>query len=268
MSSGELRNAFRAFTTTCALITTDGPRGPNVMAAEWTFNVSYHPFLILVAIDPRNRTHDMVLESKEFGVSLLAEDQAAAMGLAGHYSKADTDKLSSDVFETFPSKRIRAPLIRGALLNAECRLVAHYPAGDHTAFLGEVVEFSVDPEKAPLVLHRGSRRLGERIPRIPRVIVAATPMEAGPGGQLTVVGELTAEPREAQPVQVEVRDPQDRTVSAASTVTARDGTFHAETRIPASEDPGPWTVVVRSAGLVGRAHVGVSAARAPRGPRT
>ena len=118
MPSGNLRDAFPAFTTTCALITTDGPHGPNVMAAEWTFNVSYRPFLILVAIDPGNRTHDMILESQEFGVNLVAEDQVAAMGFAGHYSKADTDKLSSEAFDTFPAKHIRAPLIRGALLAA------------------------------------------------------------------------------------------------------------------------------------------------------
>src|SRR5512136_2907530 len=124
MSMESLRDAFRAFTTTCALITTDGPRGPNVMAAEWTFNVSYRPFLILVAIDPANATHDIILESKEFGVNLVSEDQTAAMAFAGHFSKAEVDKLSSERFETYPGQTIHAPMIRGALLNAECRLLA------------------------------------------------------------------------------------------------------------------------------------------------
>ena len=127
MPSGSQGGAHRAFTTTCALLTTDGASGPNVMAAEWTFSVSYDSSLILLLVDPANQTHDMILESSEFGVNLVAENQVAAMAFAGHSSKADTDKLSSEVFETYPAARIRAPMIQGAVLNTECRLVAPYP---------------------------------------------------------------------------------------------------------------------------------------------
>ncbi len=267
MSSPNLRDAYRAFTTTCALITTDGPTGPNVMAAEWTFNVSYHPFLILVAIDPGNRTHDMILASEEFGVNLVADDQVTAMGFAGHFSKADTDKLSSDAFETYPASKIRAPLLRGALLSAECRLVAHYPMGDHTAFVGEVVEFSVDPEKQPVLLHHGSRRLGDRILRSPGIVVAATPVEAAPGTPLAVTGELTAEPRDAQRLEVELRAGDGRVVSAVSTQTAQDGSFQATLDAHGFDSPGPWTVLARSGSLEGRAHLVVATRSRPAKPR-
>ncbi len=267
MSSKNLRDAYRAFTTTCALITTDGPQGPNVMAAEWTFNVSYRPFLILLAIDPANRTHDMILESKEFGVNLVAEDQLAAMGFAGHYSKADTDKLSSRLFETFPAERIRAPLIRGAVLNAECRLVEHYPMGDHTAFLGEVLEFSVHPDKAPLVLHHGSHRLGERIARAPGIVVAATPMSAAPGDRITIAGELTADPRTDQPVHLELRDAENVVVGSACADTGPDGSFQVSVPIPSARGPGPWMAIALSGQLEGRARVAVSDSARPRGPR-
>jgi len=37
-TSNNVDEAFRQFTTTVAFITTHGSRGPNVMAAEWTFN--------------------------------------------------------------------------------------------------------------------------------------------------------------------------------------------------------------------------------------
>ena len=191
MSSGTLRDAYRAFTTACALVTTNGPRGPNVMAAEWTFNVSYEPFLIAVHIDPENATHDEILASGEFGVNVASENQVAAIGFAGHRSKRTTDKLSSEIFETYPGKRIRAPMLRGALLNAECRLVQHLPVGDHTLFVGEVLEFTVDPSKAPLVLHQGSHRLGERIRRNPGLAVAATPERVRKEAALDVAGDLT-----------------------------------------------------------------------------
>jgi len=257
MSSGNLRDAFRAFTTSCALITTDGPQGPNVMAAEWTFNVSYNPFLILVAIDPGNRTHDMILEAKEFGVNLVSEEQIAAMGFAGHYSKTDTDKLSSEAFTTYPATRIRAPLVRGALLNAECRLVAHYPMGDHTAFLGEVLEFSVDPEKAPVVLHHGSHRLGERIAREPGVLVAVTPMRARAGSRVVLTGELTGPDRAGQTAEVTLRDPGGNATASAKAVTDGEGSLRVELEVPPAALAGRHVAEVRFGERKGVAYLDV-----------
>ncbi len=246
MSSQIPRDAFRAFTTGCALITTDGTAGPNVMAAEWTFNVSYDPFLILVCIDPENRTHDMILETKEFGVNLVTADQVNEMAFAGHYSKADTDKLSSDLFDTYPAKRIRAPMIRGSLLNAECRLRETIPLGDHMGFLGEVVEFTADPEKGPLVLHHGSHHLGERIARGDRVVLAATPSRVAAGETVTVTGELTASERGGKPVEVSLIGPAAEIVATVKEMTDSGGLFRTRLPLAGSVRHGSYRVVARA----------------------
>lgn len=258
MASQSLRDAFRAFTTTCALITTDGPHGPNVMAAEWTFNVSYHPFLILVSIDPGNRTHDMILEAKEFGVNLVSEEQVAAMAFAGHYSKSDTDKLSSELFETVPARKIRAPMIRGALLRAECRLVQAIPMGDHTGFLGEVVEFSVDPEARPVVLHHGSRQLGERVLRRPGLVLTATPMDAPRGAEVVVAGELTQAGRPATPLAIELRGPNGDLHLESRAESSFEGSFRIPIRVPANLTPGAYRVTARSTDAEGHARIRVT----------
>ncbi len=255
MTSETLRDAIRAFTTTCALITTDGTQGPNVMAAEWTFNVSYRPFLILVSIDPENRTHDMILEAKEFGVNLLTDEQATAMGFAGHYSKADTDKLSSDLFETYPARKIRAPMIRGALLNAECRLVETHVLGDHTAFVGEVVSFQVNPEARPLLLHHGSHHLGERIVRAPGLVVSVTPMQAHSGTPVAVRGELTAHDRGATAVHVRLHSGNGHTIVEGSTLSDSEGAFSTELIPPASASRGSYRLEAVAGELRGQARL-------------
>ncbi len=246
MSSGILRDAYRAFTTGCALITTDGPEGPNVMAAEWTFNVSYDPFLILVSVDPANRTHDLIREAKEFGVNLVSENQIAAMAFAGHYSKADTDKLSSDLFDVIPGTKIKAPMIRGSLLRAECRLVQEIPMGDHTGFLGEVLEFAVEPELGPVVLHHGSRRLGERIPRTSAVLVAVTPMKAAPGGSITVTGELASRESAAASIALELSGPDAIALPTDPLRSSEHGEFHATVSLPPGIRPGSYRITARS----------------------
>lgn len=253
MSSGILRDAFRAFTTGCAFITTEGPNGPNVMAAEWTFNVSYHPFLILVSVDPANMTHNLIRESKEFGVNLVAEDQVAAMAFAGHFSKADTDKLSSELFETVPAKRIRVPMIRGSLLAAECRLVEEIPLGDHTGFLGEVVEFTLNQDARPLVLHHGSRHLGERIQRAPGIALAVTPMRAHAGGDIHIRGQLTAADRGEVEVVAAIRGPAGVLMPAGQVRSVSDGEFRMTANLPLDLAPGIYTVSARVEKAEGRA---------------
>lgn len=258
VSPESVRNAFRAFTTTCALITVNGPRGPNVMAAEWTFNVSYHPFLIAVHIDSANVTHDEILAAGEFGVNLVSEDQGAAMRFAGHFSKAETDKLSSEVFETYPAKRIKAPMIRGAVLNAECRLVQHFPLGDHTAFIGEVLEYSLDPRKRPLILHHGSHRLGDKIERQPRLAVAATPAQVRPGDHVTVHAELAGPSAQRVRLLLAGPDGQERDLDEVGPIG--EDSFEARLTVPSDVPPGNYALVARTEDLEGRARLQVTAA--------
>lgn len=187
-------------TTTVALITTSGPYGVNVMAAEWAMQVSYDPFLIVVSVGPEEATHEQIAESREFGANFCSHEQYALVALAGTYSRREVDKLTSELFETYPATYIRAPLVRGCVVNAECVLEAEHSAGDHTLFVGRVLAASFDPDVRPMIRHR--RRLHELGPAIDRPQVSAvtvTPGEAKPGERVKVAGRaiLPSEEREA-----------------------------------------------------------------------
>jgi flavin reductase (DIM6/NTAB) family NADH-FMN oxidoreductase RutF len=47
-------------------------------------------------------------------------------------------------------------------MNAECRLVNEYSLGDHTMFVGEVVEASNNPDKEPLAYYNGKYWIMDR----------------------------------------------------------------------------------------------------------
>ena len=55
----------RQFLTNVGLITSDGPYGPNVMAAEWTHYISYSPGLIAVNIRGTDATAENIKDSGE-----------------------------------------------------------------------------------------------------------------------------------------------------------------------------------------------------------
>jgi flavin reductase (DIM6/NTAB) family NADH-FMN oxidoreductase RutF len=50
----------------------------------------------------------------------------------------DLDKWEMDKFPTLPGKMIAAPMIDGASLNAECRVVGTHELG-HTVYIGETI---------------------------------------------------------------------------------------------------------------------------------
>jgi flavin reductase (DIM6/NTAB) family NADH-FMN oxidoreductase RutF len=144
--------------TNVGLITTDGPYGPNVMAAEWTHHVSYSPSLIAINVRGDDATAENIKQSKEFGVNLAAEDQNILCSLGGRYTGKELDKIGlfkelGTIF--YKAKSIKTLMIRGAAMNAECKLVKQEELGDHVMFIGEVTEISADENIKPLVYHNG-----------------------------------------------------------------------------------------------------------------
>ena len=146
------------FITNVGLITSDGSFGPNVMACEWTHHISYNPGLIAVCIRPDDASHENIKQSKEFGVNLCSTDQSVLSSVAGGYTGSNyykIDALKKLGFEFYKAKRIEAIMIKGAAVNIECILSKEISLGDHTTFVGEVIEASNNPDKVSLAYYGG-----------------------------------------------------------------------------------------------------------------
>jgi flavin reductase (DIM6/NTAB) family NADH-FMN oxidoreductase RutF len=161
---------LRKFVTNVGLITTDGPSGPNIMAAEWTRHVSYSPSLIAINIYTRHATYGNIKASGEFGVNICAEDQSLVSNVAGGAQGSAVDKLGALKelgVKFYPGKMIKASMLHGASMNAECRVVKEEMIGDHAMIIGEVLDVSAS-EKPPLLYHSGKYyRIGEHVPKPP-----------------------------------------------------------------------------------------------------
>jgi flavin reductase (DIM6/NTAB) family NADH-FMN oxidoreductase RutF len=135
-----------------ALVTVATKKHKNVMTVGWATPVSSKPPILMVSIAPKRFTHDLIIEAKEFGVSILADDQKKLSEIAGTLSGAKTNKFSMPEFATFDAEKVRAPLISGARAWFECTLHSHHTIGDHTVFYGNVLRSTFDESKSPLVL--------------------------------------------------------------------------------------------------------------------
>jgi flavin reductase (DIM6/NTAB) family NADH-FMN oxidoreductase RutF len=156
---------LRYSTSTVGLITSVGPRGVNVMAAEWTHLVARVPPHFAVSLQTSNYSTKLIVDRGEFGVTLADSRLASLANFAGSFSGAEVDK-------SLPSgTRLRAPVttgtptIDGGTLSAECRVVHVVDLPGYSLVIGEAVWLTVDPaaNADPLVKHGAMHRIGEPI---------------------------------------------------------------------------------------------------------
>jgi flavin reductase (DIM6/NTAB) family NADH-FMN oxidoreductase RutF len=166
------------FVTNVGLITSTGPNGPNIMAAEWTYYVSWSPALVSVHIGggkTGKATSENIMATKEFGVSIASSDQNVLASIAGGSSGREVDKLAvlkEMGFHFHPSKHIKPELVSGAASNIECKLKDSIEIGDHTMFIGEVLSIETDQAKSLLAYSFGKYySLGERLHKPEKAIL-------------------------------------------------------------------------------------------------
>ena len=110
-----------------------------------------------------------IIESKEFGISICAENQAVMSSVSGGYSGKNFDKIKALEelgFKFFKAKKINALLVENAAANFECKLVQEIELGDHLMLIGEAINSTAKEEILPLVLSAGKyRKLNEPVPK-------------------------------------------------------------------------------------------------------
>lgn len=164
--------AHHAFVTNVGLVTSTGPHGVNIMAAEWTHHLSYKPGIIAVCLGPSKATTENIRATKEFGVSIAAADQNVLANIAGNHSGKKTDKFAAlkELGFTFtPAKTIKAPLVAGSALTIECTLIDERPYGDHILFVGEALDVVDRENTLPVIYNRGKFwKFGDQIQKPPQ----------------------------------------------------------------------------------------------------
>ena len=131
------------------IVTTKSGVRKNGMTAAWVSQVSFKPPLIMAAIAPARYTHGLIKSSGYFAINTLAQDQKE---LAKHFGFRSGRKV--DKFDQIPHTETGhgSPILKDAIAYIECKLTNTFEAGDHTLFIGDVIEGEVlKPDKRPLL---------------------------------------------------------------------------------------------------------------------
>jgi len=157
----QLRTAMRQWASGIGVVAAEYEGARHGMTVSSFTSVSADPPMVLVSLHKETRTHDLVLQSRAFGVTLLAADQQQLSDRFAGRLGDDDDRFSG--LETF-SLVSGSPLLKGGLAVFDCRLEGSYDANTTSVMFGVVLTARLsdrpEAELKPLLYHnRDYRRL-------------------------------------------------------------------------------------------------------------
>jgi flavin reductase (DIM6/NTAB) family NADH-FMN oxidoreductase RutF len=151
IDDAHFRLAMSHFASGVTIVTTEHEGRPFGMTVASFASLSLNPKLVLVCIETSVKTHEAIVAAGKFGVSILASDQADVSSKFA--SRADDKFTGVDVFRG----ALDLPMITGALTTIQCNVQAQLPGGDHSIFVGEVIDIQTR-EGDPLLYFRSGYR--------------------------------------------------------------------------------------------------------------
>ncbi len=148
-----MRDVMSSFATGITVLTAAGEHCHGMTANAFS-SVSLDPPLVLCCIARTAQMHEAILRARHFGVSVLSAGQEQQ---ARYFASRNRPRgvAQFDEVDWFPGRRSGAPLLSGALAWLECELTEVYSGGDHSIFLGKVLDAARRPGDALLFFGGG-----------------------------------------------------------------------------------------------------------------
>jgi flavin reductase (DIM6/NTAB) family NADH-FMN oxidoreductase RutF len=152
IEKNELRRIMGHFATGVTVITTIAKDGtPFGLTANAFMSVSLEPPLLLISVDKKAESYPHFEQSRVFTINILSDGQE---GLSRRFAVSGGDKFEGIAYHRGANN---VPILEETLAHIECRLYAAYDGGDHTLYLGEILEAETR-EGRPLLFYRGGYR--------------------------------------------------------------------------------------------------------------
>jgi flavin reductase (DIM6/NTAB) family NADH-FMN oxidoreductase RutF len=143
-----LRKGMRQWASGVTVVTSFAGSERHGMTVSSFTSISLQPPLVLVSIEQGRRTHEMIKTSGLFGVTILCVEQRMVSDRFAGRLMDDVDRF--DGLNTYTLKS-GVSFISGGLAGLDCKVISSVDSGDHTLFIGDVVEIFIDSGHRPLL---------------------------------------------------------------------------------------------------------------------
>jgi len=169
-------SAYKLHPMHTVLVSCVGRNGkPNIITLAWAMPTSINPPLVAISIAPKRHSHALIEETKEFVVNVPTMKILKETLFCGRRSGRNYDKFKEASLTPSPAKKVKLPIIKECAAHLECKLQSQFAAGDHTIFVGEIVEAyankgafmnKYDLEKAKMIFHLGGNDFATLEPKV------------------------------------------------------------------------------------------------------
>ncbi|MEM3608824.1 MAG: flavin reductase family protein [Candidatus Bathyarchaeia archaeon] len=149
---------------------------PNIITLAWAMPTSITPPLVAISVAPKRHSHMLIEETKEFVVNIPTMEILKETFYCGRTSGRDRDKFKETALTPLPAKKVKPPIIKECVAHIECKLHSKHVTGDHTIFVGEIIEAYADKqafkngeydlEKARMIFHLGGSSFATLEPKV------------------------------------------------------------------------------------------------------
>ncbi len=147
VDEARFRQAMGHFASGVTVVTTQHDERLYGMTISSFSSLSLDPPLVLICVDTSIITHDAIRDAGQFVVNVLEQRQEH---LSRRFASRELDKF---VGVAWRSGLLGLPVLEGVLTAIECRLHSVLPGGDHSIFIGEVINVEIGVG-APLLYYR------------------------------------------------------------------------------------------------------------------
>ena len=149
------RQIVGEFATGVTVVTTAVDGRLHGMTANALTSVSLDPLLLLLCVDKQAHAHRQLAEGSRFAVNILTAEQEEVSRIFAVSAEPEQGRLQGVPFHLGANGQ---PVLEGCLAYLECAVADRCVGGDHTIFIGAVLDGDVLREAPPLLFYRGAYR--------------------------------------------------------------------------------------------------------------
>ncbi|MGR7024517.1 flavin reductase family protein [Geodermatophilus sp. URMC 62] len=150
-----MRDVLGHFASGVTVVTASTGEAPIGFTCQSFSSLSLDPPLVALAPARTSSTWPRLRDIGRFCVNVLAEDQS---GLSAAFARSGSDKFAGVPWRPSPHG---SPVLDDVVAWIDCALWAEYDGGDHTIVAARVLDLGADPDRRPLLFHRGRYGLAE-----------------------------------------------------------------------------------------------------------
>ena len=148
---------------------------PNITTLAWAMPTSINPPLLEISLAPTRHSHTIIEESGEFIVNIPTLEILQAVYACGSLTGRSFDKFKKANLTPMPAKKVKTPAIRECVAHLECSLEDKLTTGDHTIYVGKILEAYADMgvfaegydlKKARILYHLGGNDFAILDPKV------------------------------------------------------------------------------------------------------